>query len=53
MEEETEVQVIQGKHGVIRMVIPKREPTKEEIENHYKEIAAIIVKYAHNKRPAR
>lgn len=51
MEGEKEVKVIQGKHGIIEMVFPKREPTAEEMDALYKELAAIMVECENMKTP--
>ena len=51
MDGEKEVRVIQGKHGIIEMVFPKKEPTAEEVNNFYRDLAAIMVKYDRMKTP--
>ena len=51
VEGEKEVKVIQGKHGIIEMVFPKREPTAEEMDALYKELAAIMVECENMKTP--
>jgi hypothetical protein len=43
---------IQGKNGKIRLHVPKREASKEEIDDLYKSVAEVIVninKVANNK----
>lgn len=49
--EEYDIIEIQGKHGIIRLHVPKREATKEEVEELYKSVAEIAVNiHRHNNR---
>lgn len=43
MNEEYDVVEIQGKHGMILLHVPKREPTKEEVDELYKTVAEVAI----------
>lgn len=48
--EEYDVVEIQGKHGVILLHIPKREPTQEEIDELYKTIVEVSINIYNDKK---
>lgn len=48
--EEYDVIEIKGKHGMINLHIPKKEPTKDEIKDVYEAVATIALN--NRKKPA-
>jgi len=48
--EEYDVVEIQGKHGVILLHVPKREVTKEEVDELYKTVAEVAVNIYNDKK---
>lgn len=41
--EEYDVVEIKGKHSIIHLHVPKREPTQEEVDELYKTVAEVVV----------
>jgi len=48
--EEYDVVEIQGKHGIILLHVPKKEPTQEEIDELYKTVAEVAVNIYNDKK---
>ncbi len=46
--EEYDIIEIQGKHGLIKLHVPKREPTQEEIEKLHRSFAEIAIDISKN-----
>ncbi|RST60649.1 hypothetical protein D5F11_004670 [Siminovitchia terrae] len=41
--EEYDIIQIQGKHGLVKLHVPKREPTQEEIDELYRTVAEVAI----------
>ncbi|MBO1003135.1 hypothetical protein [Pseudogracilibacillus auburnensis] len=50
MEDEYEIVEIQGKHGMIHLHVPKKEPTQEEINELYDTVAKVALNIYKDKK---